>query len=83
MKANVASVMCAYNKANTTWICENKLLLSSILKDELDFQGFVVSGKSSGAVDQLRVVAYQENRLGCATHHKWKCKCRFGEKLST
>ncbi|KAF4632883.1 hypothetical protein G7Y89_g5229 [Cudoniella acicularis] len=43
IKANVTSIMCSYNKFNTTWTCENKALLSGLLKDELDFQGFVVS----------------------------------------
>ncbi|RDL36358.1 Glycoside hydrolase [Venustampulla echinocandica] len=43
VKANVTSVMCSYNKFNTTWVCENKQLLTNILKDELDFQGYVVS----------------------------------------
>ncbi|KAH8649701.1 beta-D-glucoside glucohydrolase [Tricladium varicosporioides] len=43
IKANVTSVMCSYNKVNTTWTCESEKLLKGILKDELDFQGFVVS----------------------------------------
>lgn len=38
--------MCSYNKLNTTWACESKALLTDLLKDELDFQGYVVSGKS-------------------------------------
>jgi beta-glucosidase len=44
VKANVASVMCSYNKFNTTWACESKSLLTTLLKDELDFQGYVMSG---------------------------------------
>ncbi|TAQ89066.1 hypothetical protein B7494_g2649 [Chlorociboria aeruginascens] len=43
VRANVTSVMCSYNKFNTTWSCENGALLTNLLKDELDFQGFVVS----------------------------------------
>lgn len=46
VRANVSSVMCSYNKLNTTWACESKTLLTDLLKDELDFQGYVVSGKS-------------------------------------
>jgi beta-glucosidase len=45
VRANVASVMCSYNKFNTTWSCESEALLTGLLKDEIDFQGYIVSGK--------------------------------------
>jgi len=41
--ANVASVMCSYNKVNGTWACENDKILNGILKNELGFPGYVVS----------------------------------------
>ena len=37
------SIMCAYNKVNEVYCSENKLLLSDILRDELGFEGLVVS----------------------------------------
>lgn len=43
VRANVSSVMCSYNKLNTTWSCESSAVMTSILKNELDFQGFIVS----------------------------------------
>ncbi|KAL4947436.1 putative beta-glucosidase E [Aspergillus filifer] len=43
IRADVASVMCAYNKVNNSHACENSKLLNGILKDELGFQGFVQS----------------------------------------
>lgn len=43
VKANVASVMCSYNKINGTWACENDGVLNKLLKDELGFPGYVVS----------------------------------------
>lgn len=43
IKAGVGSVMCAYNKVNNTYACENSYLLNFLLKSELAFQGFVVS----------------------------------------
>ncbi|KAL5316134.1 hypothetical protein ACEPPN_017012 [Leptodophora sp. 'Broadleaf-Isolate-01'] len=43
VRSNVSSVMCSYNKLNTTWACESKALLTDLLKNELDFQGYVVS----------------------------------------
>ncbi|KAL4973547.1 putative beta-glucosidase L [Aspergillus desertorum] len=43
VKANVASVMCSYNKVNGTWACENDALLNGLLKGELGFRGHVIS----------------------------------------
>jgi beta-glucosidase len=39
----VRSVMCAYNQVNGAYACQNRHLLSGILKGDLGFGGFVVS----------------------------------------
>lgn len=39
----VGSVMCTYNKVNNTHSCENSYLMNKLLKEELGFQGFVMS----------------------------------------
>jgi beta-glucosidase len=44
VKANLTSVMCSYNKFGGSRGCGNQQLLTTLLKNELDFQGFVVSG---------------------------------------
>ncbi|KAI1266942.1 glycoside hydrolase family 3 protein [Xylariaceae sp. FL1019] len=41
--ANVASVMCSYNKINGTWACENEGTMDNLLKQELGFQGYVMT----------------------------------------
>ncbi|KAI0974693.1 glycosyl hydrolase family 3 N terminal domain-containing protein [Xylaria arbuscula] len=43
VRAGVGSVMCSYNKINNTYACENSYVLNKLLKNELGFQGFVVS----------------------------------------
>lgn len=43
VKANVASVMCSYNKLNGTWACESDAVLNDLLKEELGFPGYVMS----------------------------------------
>ncbi|PMD37755.1 glycoside hydrolase family 3 protein [Hyaloscypha variabilis F] len=43
VKANVTSVMCSYNKVGSAWSCESGSTITDILKNELDFQGWVVS----------------------------------------
>lgn len=41
--ANVASVMCAFNKVNGEFACENHGLLTGILKNEWAYKGFVMT----------------------------------------
>ncbi|KAH9889678.1 glycoside hydrolase family 3 protein [Xylariomycetidae sp. FL2044] len=41
--ANVASVMCSYNKINGTWACENPYVMDTLLKEELGFPGYVMT----------------------------------------
>ncbi|KAJ5579311.1 CAZyme family GH3 [Penicillium hetheringtonii] len=43
VRANVASVMCSYNKVNGTWGCESDGILNELLKNELGFRGYIVS----------------------------------------
>lgn len=43
VKSGVASVMCSYNRVNGTYACENSKLLNGLLKQELGFNGYVVS----------------------------------------
>ncbi|KAK7720120.1 glycoside hydrolase 3 [Diaporthe eres] len=43
VKAGLASVMCSYNKINGTWACENDNALNKLLKQELGFQGYVMT----------------------------------------
>ncbi|KAL3495966.1 glycosyl hydrolase family 3 N terminal domain-containing protein [Aspergillus germanicus] len=41
--AGVASVMCSYQRLNGSYACQNSKLLNGILKEELGFQGYVMS----------------------------------------
>lgn len=43
IRAGAGGVMCSYNQVNNTYACENSYLLNFLLKEELGFQGFVVS----------------------------------------
>jgi beta-glucosidase len=42
-ESNAAAVMCAYNRLNGDYACENKHLLTDILKKDWKFPGFVLS----------------------------------------
>ncbi|KAG7193775.1 uncharacterized protein KQ657_000467 [Scheffersomyces spartinae] len=43
IRAGAGSVMCSYNQVNNSYACENSYLLNYLLKEELGFQGFVMS----------------------------------------
>ncbi len=43
VRAGAGGMMCSYNQVNNTYACENSYLLNYLLKEELGFQGFVVS----------------------------------------
>ena len=42
-ESNAAAVMCAYNRVNGQYSCENKYLLTDVLKKDWNFKGFVSS----------------------------------------
>jgi beta-glucosidase len=42
-RGNPGSVMCAYNKVNGDFSCENDWLLNRVLKGDFDFRGYVMS----------------------------------------
>ncbi len=43
VRSGVASVMCAYNRVNGPWSCENAELQDGILRGQFGFRGFVTS----------------------------------------
>ena len=43
LEANPAAVMCSYNRVNGDYACENKYLLTDVLKKDWRYQGFVLS----------------------------------------
>nr|P22507.1 RecName: Full=Beta-glucosidase 2; AltName: Full=Beta-D-glucoside glucohydrolase; AltName: Full=Cellobiase; AltName: Full=Gentiobiase; Flags: Precursor [Saccharomycopsis fibuligera]AAA34315.1 beta-glucosidase 2 precursor [Saccharomycopsis fibuligera] len=56
IRAGVGSVMCSYNRVNNTYSCENSYMINHLLKEELGFQGFVVSdwaAQMSGAYSAI------------------------------
>ncbi|HME52309.1 MAG TPA: glycoside hydrolase family 3 C-terminal domain-containing protein [Candidatus Lokiarchaeia archaeon] len=54
--AGVASIMGAYNKVNGEQCCQHKHLLRDILKDEWNFQGFVISDFIFGVRDGIAAI---------------------------
>lgn len=53
VREGVASVMSAYNSLNGHWCGENRELLTSILRDEWGFEGFVISDFQFGLRDPV------------------------------
>ncbi|MEO5775130.1 MAG: beta-glucosidase [Sphingomicrobium sp.] len=42
-RGNPGSVMCAYNRVNSEYACENSWLLTDLLRNQFGFQGYVMS----------------------------------------
>jgi beta-glucosidase len=42
-ESDVAAVMCSYNRVNGDYACENKYLLTDVLKKDWNFKGFVLT----------------------------------------
>jgi beta-glucosidase len=54
--AGAGSIMCAYNEINNSYACQNSKTQNGLLKEELGFQGFVVSdwgGQHAGVASAL------------------------------
>ena len=43
VKAGVASIMCSYNRVNGAFACGNEQTLTTILRDQIGFKGFMTS----------------------------------------
>lgn len=43
LHAGGGNVMCSYNRVNNSYACQNSKLTNGILKEELGFQGFLVT----------------------------------------
>jgi beta-glucosidase len=56
------SAMCAFNKINYVYACENSELLTGILREQLDFAGWVMSdyGATHSTVEAMRAGLDQE-----------------------
>lgn len=46
----VVSIMFAYNSVNEEWCGQSRALLTDVLRDQLDFEGFFISDFSSASV---------------------------------
>lgn len=43
VRAGTASIMCSYNQVNNSYACQNSWMQNELLKNELGFQGFIMS----------------------------------------
>jgi beta-glucosidase len=61
-EGNPGSAMCSFNKVNYVYACENSELLTGILREQLDFAGWVMSdyGATHSTVEAMRAGLDQE-----------------------
>ncbi|HYK99809.1 MAG TPA: family 16 glycoside hydrolase, partial [Steroidobacteraceae bacterium] len=65
-RAGVASIMCAYNRINGTYACDDEALLNGVLRGEDGFAGFITSdwGAAHGAEFMLRGMDVEQPGTG-------------------
>lgn len=69
VEAGVASVMSAYNSVNGEWAGQNRTLLTTILKEEWGFAGFVITDFIFGMRDVLKTaLSGQDIEMPFAMH---------------
>ena len=75
-QAHVGSVMCSYNRVNGVYACENPYLLTTVLKGQFGFKGFVMSdwGGTHSTVPAALAGLDQEQAGGPATYFSSKLK---------
>ena len=65
VKAGTGAIMCSYNQINNSYGCQNSYTINYLLKNELNFQGFVMSdwqaqhsgvGNILAGLDMVRVL---------------------------
>ena len=86
------AVMCAYNRVNGVFSCENNYLLNEVLKKDWKFPGFVVSDwggtHSLEKASAAGLITRRANRsfMGIATRQRWsrgRFPCRNWMSTST
>lgn len=74
VRANVASVMCSYNKINGSWACENEHAMQKLLKDELGFKGYVMVSLSRNLFLSLYFIVLISNVASCTKQSDWNAQ---------
>jgi beta-glucosidase len=69
VRSGVSSVMCSYNRLNQSYACQNSKLLNGMLKEELAFQGYVMSDWAATHSGYPAVLA----GLDMACHTIYRC----------
>lgn len=69
VKAGASSFMCAYQRLNGSYACENSKAQNGILKEELGFQGYVSPAGSSSSM--IKLTSFRSCPTGVARTAVW------------
>lgn len=86
VKAGASSIMCSYNRINGSYACQNSKVQNGILKEELGFQGYIMSdwGATHAGVDAIEA-GLDMNMPGPLGYYgmAWGSGSLFGGNLTT
>ena len=67
-ESDVGTVMCAYNRVNAVYACENSYLLTDVLKKAWDFKGWVMTDWGAGHSTVNSALAGLDQEMGQAKY---------------
>jgi beta-glucosidase len=78
---HVASLMCAYNKVNGKYACENKSLMTDVLRKDWGFDGFIVSdfGAAHDGIEDAKAGMDLEMPTGKTYNQNFETQVRDGK----
>ncbi|MEM1219470.1 MAG: glycoside hydrolase family 3 C-terminal domain-containing protein [Bacteroidota bacterium] len=77
-KSQPWTIMSSYNRVNGTYTSESRALLTDILRDDLHFQGLVMSDWFAGS-DAVAMVAAGNDLIEPGTNRQWKALKKAAE----
>lgn len=84
--AKAASIMCAYQRINGSYTCENSKAINGLLKGELGFQGYVMSdwGATHSGVSSIEGGLDMDMPGGIGTYGTiWEAGSFFGKNVTS
>ncbi len=80
-ESGVGAVMCAYNRVNGVYSCQNSYLLNDVLKKDWDFKGWVMSDWGATHSTVKAALSGLDQEFYASRYFSWRLKKAVNENL--